>query len=242
MKRFAISLLTPITFRSRPRLCRILNRFATTEADSAWQLIRALDAIDDNELKSKLFHNAMEEMHHAELFGGLVAKYSDYPAPVAALPRRRLFDEAPSLAAFEAYHYVGEVDVYNQFLSYAKSAPPGLVRDTFLRIREDEDGHQDIAMAELSRLAGSNAKARALIRRVRLERAWESFTRTSKAIGDAVSTVLLSIIYVIFGAAFVIPCRRRFESVDLDLLSPQPAAAAGPRVHVAPRAATDRQS
>ena len=233
MKRFAISLVTPFTFRSRRGLRRILNRFAETEADSAWQLIRALDAIDDDKLKAKLFHNAMEEMHHADLFRGLAARYADHPAPIRSPQRRRLFDEAPSLAAFEAYHYVGEVDVYNQFFSYAKSAPPGLIRDTFLRIREDEDGHQDLAMAELSRLAGSDAKARALIRRVRLERAWESFTRISKAVGDAVSTALLSVIFLIFGAAFVAPCRRRFDAADRYLRSPDPAAAGGAPAHAA---------
>ena len=213
MKTKIIRIVTPLTLRSKRRVCQLLRRFAITEADSAWQLIQALNRIDDDELKARLFHNAMEELHHAELFGGLADQFSDHPPSAVVLPRRHLFAESPSPAAFEAYHYVGELDVFEQFEAYARAAPLGPIRDTFLAIRADESGHQLIAREALVRLAGSNAKAKRLVRSVRRQRLWDSLKRGANAIGDAVSVLLLTGIFSLFGPFVTFMCRRRLKAI-----------------------------
>jgi hypothetical protein len=83
---------------------------------------------------------------------------------------------------FEAYHFVGENDVYSQFLAYARATCLEPVRQAFLKIRGNEDEHQKMAYEELVKLVGSEAQARMLIRRVRLTRLYEAWGRLSKSI------------------------------------------------------------
>ncbi|WP_316235392.1 MULTISPECIES: ferritin-like domain-containing protein [unclassified Bradyrhizobium] len=185
-----------------------------TEADSAWQLIQALNQIHEPGLKARLFHNAMEEMNHAELFTRLADRFSVQVPHPATPPRRQLFADARSVAAFEAYHYVGELDVFEQFSAYARAAPPGPVRDTFLLIRADEEGHQLAARADLVQLAGSEAQATKLVRKVRLERFVEALSRGANAVGDVVSTLLLAGVFVLFGPFMVLRCRRKLKEAS----------------------------
>jgi rubrerythrin len=214
MKSSIIKIVTPLAFRSDESASTLLRRFSIIEADSAWQLIQALRHIDDARLKARLFHNAKEEMEHAEIFSRLANSLAKTPPKADAPVRRNLFKESGTLAAFEAYHHVGEADVFNQFEAYARAAPEGPIRDAFLAIRADEAGHQEAARENLDEIAGSKANAEKLIKRVRYQRLRDAFERGGAVIGDFVSSLLLTVLYLFFGPFVFLSCRARLRSVE----------------------------
>jgi hypothetical protein len=210
LRKIAVRSLTPLSWRaSNDRLSRSLYRFSQVEADSAWQMLQALDATDDRDFKAELFNNALEEVHHASLFGKLAREFSSIPPTFAAPRREQIYDTEAGLPEFEAFHFVGETEVYEQFLSYAFAAHRDRVRETFLAIRGDEEEHQKLAYRELTRLAGSERGARRLIRRVRLKRLYASWLRISEGIGNFTSSVLLNVLFFLVAPIFGPLCRRR---------------------------------
>jgi hypothetical protein len=214
LRKILIRCVTPISWRSRRRLARSLQRFAETEADSAWQMLQALNAIETVESKGKLFNNALEEVRHAEIFSNLARRYSDFPTARPTPQRLRLFDPAKGVTHFEAYHFVGEVEVFEQFLAYAQAAPHADVRETFLQIRGDEEEHQKLAYAELGALAGSEHEARKLIRAVVFSRCWNELVRFGEAVGHGVANMLFSLVYWLAAPFFFASCRRRLNAVS----------------------------
>jgi len=206
----AIRFLIPLSWRNRrDRIARSLNRFSEVEADSAWQMLQALERVDDEHFRVELFNNALEEVHHAAVFRRLARSYQDELTAQTSEERCQLFDASKGLIHFEAHHFVGEADVYRQFLSYAHAAGHDDIRETFMEIRGDEEEHQRLAHEQLVEMCGSDRGARRLIRRVRLGRAYESWMRSSKGLSTMVSSAVLQLIYWLFAPVLAPACRRR---------------------------------
>lgn len=209
----AVRLSIPISWRiSRQRIAASLWRFSEVEADSAWQMLVALEKVDDPEFRAELFNNALEEVHHSYIFSRIARKYEDHLVCRPAEERRQLWDPKQGLVNFEAYHYVGEADVFRDFLAYADASPHPDIRETFMAIRGDEEEHQKLAYAELVHQCGSVGAARRLILKVRLRRAWEGWVRASKKIGDFFSSVFLMAIYFSFGMLLAPACKAHLRS------------------------------
>lgn len=226
LRKLVVRCLTPLSWRaSDRRLATSLNRFSQVEADSSWQMLQALDATKDRSFKAELFNNALEEVHHAALFGKLAKEFSSVPPTLAAPRRQQIFNPEAGMPEFEAFHFVGETEVYDQFYAYASAAHRPIVRDMFLKIRGDEEEHQKLAYRELTKLAGSEKGARKLIARVRRRRLYESWMRFSKGIGDVMSGLILSVIFFLT-APFLAPlCRKRLGSVGWKKAAGEPAQA-----------------
>lgn len=209
-RRAAIRLFMPVTWGlSRRRTARKLEEFSTIEADSAWQFLRALEAVEDPDHRARLFNNALEEVHHAALFSRASAEYSDRIQPRPQPEREAIFDpDNGGLRRFLAYAYVGEMDVFQQFEAYHAAARPGPAREAFASAMEDESDHVDLAMAILRKTHGSDKAIRREIRNIRLGRAWRTWLRFSKALGEFTSGVLLTVIYFAFGPWLAWACRR----------------------------------
>lgn len=228
-RRMAIRFVTPLSWRASPeRLARSLQRFSEVEADSAWQMLQALDAVDDVRFKVGLFNNALEELHHAGIFARLARQHADRPPSADTPGRTQIYDPGRGLPDFGARMFVGEADVYAEFLDYATAAPQDSVRSAFLEIRGDEEDHQDLAYDELVKMVGSRAEAARMIRRVRRERRFEAWTRFGKAVGEITSSLLLSVAYLLFGPFVSRACRRRLDDPSW-LRGAGAAAAPGPR-------------
>jgi hypothetical protein len=209
----AVRLFIPVSWRiSRQRIAASLRRFSQVEADSAWQMLVALDSVTDPEFRAELFNNALEEVHHSYIFRNIARQYEDRLTSEAPEERRQLFDPKQGLVKFEAYHYVGEADVFRDFLSYALASPHADIHETFMAIRGDEEEHQKLAYAELVRQCGSIGAARRLIWKVRLHRAWDAWVRGSKKFGDLLSLSLLMGIYFTLGMLLAPACRNRLRS------------------------------
>lgn len=231
LRRGIVRILTPMSWRaSDERLAKSLNRFSQVEADSSWQMLQALDANTDREFKAELFNNALEEVHHAALFGKLAREFSNVPPSLSAPHRQQLFDPEAGMLEFEAFHFVGETEVYDQFYAYAKAAHRPTVREMFLQIRGDEEEHQKLAYRELVKLSGSEKAAGKLIRRVRRRRLYEAWMRFSTALGDKMSGVLLSVLFFLAAPLFTPMCRKRIN----DLGWKDRLGAAGAESNVAP--------
>jgi rubrerythrin len=213
LKDLAIRTVTSSRWRgSNARLASSLERFADVEADSGWQMLRALDATSDPEFRTKLFNNAVEEMHHAELFRSVASELAPFPLPAARERRREIFTPKRGLPWFAAYHFTGENDVFHQFSAYADAAPPNsALRHTFLQIRGDEAQHRELAYRELCRLAASEAKAKALIRRVKGRRIFETWKRFGEHTVALFSSIILNVIYFIAGPLLASSARRHFQ-------------------------------
>lgn len=209
-RRAMIRMALPFTWRvSRPQAARGLAKFSAIEADSAWQFLHALDAVDDPAQRASLFNNALEEVHHAALFERAATFYTDAPPDKPRPERKALYDPAKGLTYFLAYVYVGEQDVYNQFGSYCAAIGPGPAQDAFRSAREDEDGHVEIAMAILRKEIGSESAIRRKVAGIRLRRGWEAWLRFSKALGEISSGVALGAVYFVFGPLAAWKCRRK---------------------------------
>jgi hypothetical protein len=212
LRKLAVRLLTPLSWRaSDQRMAKSLYRFSQVEADSAWQMLQALNATTDRDFKAALFNNALEEVHHAALFSGLAREFSSIPPSFEAPRRHQIYNPEAGLPEFEAFHFVGEAEVYDQFYAYASAAHRPIVREMFMRIRGDEEEHQKLAYRELTRLCGSEGGARRMIRRVRRQRLYEAWVRLSKAMGDVTSSVLLNVLFFLTAPFFAPACRRRLS-------------------------------
>lgn len=225
LRKAAIRLCLPVWWSaSTRRMSESLNKFSLIEADSAWQMLQALNAIDDLELRSELFNNALEEVHHAWLFRNLAKRIDRYPPGLSARSRLPLYDQSSGIDQFEAFHFVGEADVYEQFLTYANAAPTEEVRRTFLDIRGDEEEHQKLAFKNLVAMAGSEDQAQRMISRIRIKRFVEQCGRLLESTGSIIAAFPLGVFYLIFAPCLFGVCQRQLHSawhtVD-DSVSPE---------------------
>jgi rubrerythrin len=218
LRRFTIRLMIPIVWNiSKRRAAKALQTFSATEADSGWQFLYALDAMEDPKLRASLFHNAMEEMYHSAEFEKLSSLFSDEMTTKPKPERKPLYDRTKPLASFLAYVYVGEKDVYDQFDAYSAAvkkaaAVEGLKHTIFDEAKEDEDGHLKLARQALIEEYGSKARAEREVVKIRLKRAYDSWLRFSKRLGEFSSSLLISAIYFTGGLLFSFPCRKRFSN------------------------------
>jgi len=214
-RRLAIRTMIPLVWRiSKNRAPRTLQRFATTEADSAWQFLYALDAAEDIELRKELFNNALEEVHHASEFERMSIECSTTLVHKTKPERSAIYDPKKPFAHFLAYVYVGESDVYQQFSAYSAAVREALTgerkaRNFFDEAKEDEDGHLNLAKRALIKEFGSRRLAEKEVLKIRFKRGYETWLRGSKKIGEFSTSIILMFIYFVTSPFFFVTCRRR---------------------------------
>lgn len=188
--------------RSDASLARLLHKFSLVEADSAWQMLRAMEAVDDPAYRAELFNNALEEVHHAYLFRRKAISLTDRPFTDDFFVRKEILDGNGKLLKFKVAHYLGEKDVYEQFLSYARAVPDQEVRELFLDIRGDEEEHQRKARMKLIEELGSESALKKQIVRARLGKLYDGWIELGKAMGNVTFSVLFSVVYLLAGIFF----------------------------------------
>lgn len=193
---------------------RALERFAATEFDSAWQLLRAIPGLPRPEDRALLFRHALEELEHAGMFEAL-RRGGDGAAPRrAAAERAPLLPARPSreeLLGFLAFFHAGESAIAARFRALA-AAPwmdPAL-RGTLEAIGRDEDGHDDGVLRILRREAGPGASLGALLRRQRA-RLWRAELARWTPAPDALVALLLAAVYAAAARALRGPVARRLS-------------------------------
>ncbi|MFP5264119.1 MAG: hypothetical protein ACLGJB_19730 [Blastocatellia bacterium] len=217
LRRFTIRLMIPVVWTlSKKRAARALQTFSATEADSAWQFLYVLDRVEDPKLRAELFHNAMEEVYHSSEFDKLSKLCSDHILTKPTPEREPIYDPQKPFASFLAYVYVGEKDVYDQFDAYSvaikkASITEGAQHTIFDEAKEDEDGHLELAREALMKEYKSSRDANREILRIRARRAYKTWLRFSKNLGEYSSAVLLSVLYFVSGPFFMMTCKKRMN-------------------------------
>jgi hypothetical protein len=212
-RRLAIRLALPLSWRLFPeRRGEILQRFSVTEADSAWHFLHAASHVDQPDIRARLFNNALEEVHHATLFAEAAENQSRTLIQLPVEERIAIYDSREGLQNFYAFVYVGEKDVYEQFDAYAAAIGVESVKNIFVHLKADEDGHMRFAE---QRLASMDAKRYAVLRQVRTirrRRLLQSWVRGWRRTSDLGATLFLSAVYFVFGALAFTSCRRAQDS------------------------------
>jgi len=177
-----------------------LQRFAVTEADSAWHFLYALSHVDQPAIRARLFNNALEEMHHSGLFERAARDAAETLIHLPTAERTVIYDAQKGLQHFYAFVYVGEKDVYDQFDAYARAIDTESVSAIFSNLKQDEAGHMQFAE---QRLAALDLNRSTVLRQVRAIRRWrllEAWGRGLRQASDLIMTLLLSAIYFSLGA------------------------------------------
>jgi hypothetical protein len=209
-----IRILLPVTWRHvRSVQAGRLMRFSVTETDSAWQILDAMRHVTAPAGRVRMLQHALEEVHHASEF----ARVARGLCPVAPRPplaeRQPLCGDDPAgVPRFLAYAHVGEQDVFDQFDAYAAGIGEGDAQRVFRESKLDELGHVGLTWSMLVEATGDAARARRMVWRARLRRAWESWLRFSTGIGAVTSGVLLAAAWAIATMFLALPARSRLRA------------------------------
>lgn len=216
VRRLAIRLLNPLVWKFFPkRKLAALQEFSTTELDSGWQSLYALRHLEDPKAKAVLFHHALEEFYHADLFSQLQASYAEAPLNQPVFTREAVLEKAGDREAmldFLVEVYVGEQEINGDFVAYAKAPVDEEIRALFLRIKQEEEGHEELSRELLVRYAGGERKLRWLILKKRFSFAYKRYEKFVQSIGHFMLGVWLSFVYFLFGIFFFLPLRSRLRA------------------------------
>ena len=203
LRRVSIRLVLPLLWRSsQRRTAQRLTSFSATEMDSAWQILRAMGGTADPKLRSRMFQHALEDVHHASEFSRIAGKLEARPRVQPRPARIQIYkgaQEPNALRDFMAFAHVGEHDVARQFQAYAAAIGNVDARDVFLQNWQDEKRHAGLTLQLLRRTSATPADAKWAIRKVRLQRLYETWLRASAVIGEWPPRIVLSVLYLLAG-------------------------------------------
>jgi hypothetical protein len=200
------------------KMAEAIRGFQATEADGVWHLHRALHRLDDPRQRAILFTHGLEEESHAEEFTLAYAHYGQRPLAPANFERRELYSADEPTWKPVAFVNVGEDDATERFRLLRDTIDDGLLKESLGRVVADEEGHVGLTHNLLVRMGATDDEIRSELRRVRLQRLWESWLRSGRRVIDRVATVVLSALYFFIGAALHRTARARLsrDFVDYD--------------------------
>jgi hypothetical protein len=177
----------------------MLRKFSQIEADSAWQMIHAIDFVEDPAYKASLLLNALEEYHHSDLFEGASKRYKKGNFAPSQIRRNAIVKKQQDLLYFQVFHYVGEKSIYETFYAYAMGAKQPYLKELFLQIRGDEYEHQKNAYKKLQKEIDSPSRLRLFILKVNLFQLSRSIRKKHEYLIRIISYILLTPFYFLFG-------------------------------------------
>lgn len=217
-RHLVIRWLLPLTWRlDESQKVRVLQEFAQTELDSAWQSVYALGRVKQPGLRALLFMHAFEELFHSDLFAQ-AAKRKARAIPVLPLTRREplLPLEMPTLTAsteFFAFLAIGESEIQRDFGEYERALPDEDVRALFKKIRVDEEYHAEDSGRALEQLSAEAGLSLPLIRVRHLGAlAWKRYVSLMGKVGAVPMTALLFLVWALFAGLFRGQARERLRA------------------------------
>lgn len=219
LRQFMISWVLPISWRlSEQRKIKALQEFSATEFDSGWQSLYAMKYMSSPKDRADLFQHALEEISHAELFDNLCRQYSSAPMNLPVTGRQIIFKEDKDknrILDFLCYMYVGEQSVHEDFNYYTKAKIDSKIRNTFIKIYKDEEGHAESSLEALSAFSNNDKwRLRKYLMLNRVKRAYRQFSMMSSRVGELMLSIMLSLSYLIFGIFFQKSLKKRLSMDD----------------------------
>lgn len=211
-----VRFVAPLVWRNDDKIAKKLDGFASTEAGSALDMLKAAELTDDPKLRRLFFRHAMDEARHAQLFRAAARRIagsergaSEYNLIHAT--RQNLF-ESLGLVRFVAFVYLAERRGELQFRALREhfGDRPELA-ELFARVGKDEKFHVSYSR-KLLRDWTKQGRGREVLQAlwfVRLARARDAWLRAGRMLGDLLSRVCMSVIYLVVLPPFVILSRWR---------------------------------
>ena len=212
-----VRFVAPLVWRNDQKIANKLDGFASTEAGSALDMLKAAELTDDPKLRRLFFRHAMDEARHAQLFRaaarriGVCARSGGSEYNLIHATRQNLF-ESMGLVRFVAFVYLAERRGEVQFRALRDHfADRPELADLFARIGKDEKFHVSYTR-KLLRDWKRQGRGREVVQAlwyVRLARARDTWLRAGRMLGDLLSRVCMSVIYLLVLPPFVILSRWR---------------------------------
>ena len=207
--------LAPLVWRNAAKVASKLEGFASTEAGSALDMLKAAELTDDPKLRWLFFRHAMDEARHARMFREAARGLCPEARPAASeynlihARRQNLFARMP-LTEFIAFVYLAERRGELQFRALQShfKDQPGL-ESLFARIGKDERFHVAYSQMVLNTWRGEGRwlEVTRALWKVRGVRAWEAWRRSGRILGDLTGRLLLGAIYLVVLPVFVLLAR-----------------------------------
>jgi rubrerythrin len=205
-----IRIIAPFVWRKDRKIAAKFRRFSATEAGSALDMLKAAELEKDPRRRKLFFRHALDEARHSNYFRDharnidpdAAAQHGRYDLIHAT--RQNLYQEL-SLVDFMAFVYLAEKRGEAHFRSlqnHFKDCPA--IHDLFERIGKDEKFHIRYSKAILDEWAkaGRASEVKWALRRIQLNRAWNSWRRSGRRLGDFVSRLTLGAAYFIIVPPF----------------------------------------
>jgi hypothetical protein len=220
-----LRLLAPLVWRSERRIAAKLDGFASTEAGSALDMLKAAELTEDPKLRRLFFRHAMDEARHAQMFrlaardvllrieDGRPSHRHGSEYNLIHATRQNLF-ERMGLVRFIAFVYLAERRGELQFRALAahfrQRERPELA-DLFERIGKDEKFHVAYSRSLLRafRREGRGREVLTALWHIRIVRARDAWLRAGRILGDAISRICMSLVYLLVLPPFVLLSRWR---------------------------------
>jgi rubrerythrin len=202
--------MAPFVWRKDHKVAAKFRGFSATEAGSALDMLKAAELEKDPRRRKLFFRHALDEARHANYFRDharridpdAVTQQSKYDLIHAT--RQNLYQTLP-LVDFMAFVYLAEKRGAAHFQSLQKhfeDRPE--IHDLFERIAKDEKFHIRYSKAVLDEWtkAGRGSEVKWALRRIQLNRAWDTWRRSGRLLGDFVSRLTLRAAYFVIVPPF----------------------------------------
>lgn len=210
LRRTLIRFAWPVLLRE-DQMGELLARFSATEADSAWQFLRAVEALDSPQRKAQMFETCIEEMHHAALFARLARTRVVKMQSQDTLQRTVVLSDPAKLPGFLAYAHVSEDDINRDFAVLAQVSKDPEVKAAFDAIQADESLHEEGAEHLLDEVIASGSSKGWTVTAAYLRRVKANLQTLAGRVGDALAAVILGAAYLVLGWTVAGGCRARLD-------------------------------
>lgn len=212
-----LKLVSPIAWSRPGAVQRFLCSFSETERGSAVDMLAATELTSRRDLRAKYFRHALDEARHSRLFARRAKEVGARPDRARAalddartlqahgiVSGRSLFERYGELE-FLAFVHRSEAMAVEQFGVYRAQGLLDPDTDSMLgNILQDEHFHVSYSRAELERYARSGRSQEVSWARTKVawRRPWEMWMRFSLRVGEVVTGVWMTVLYLLFVGPF----------------------------------------
>ena len=202
MNALSAQLLDPILTRMPAHTARRMMAFARAEQSSMLDLHEAAALCGNAERAAMYIRHALDEARHARMFSQRSAEIRKQlgqppPSPLFA-DTDNLFEKLGEIG-FLAFVHRGEKRAHRQFLVHIRQYKRNGDEKTAALLQTvlaDEKRHESYTKTLLIELCGSEAKAKAALRKVAAWEAWQLWRRAGRSISGILYTLLMSLLYL----------------------------------------------
>jgi rubrerythrin len=205
-----VRFIAPFVWRNESKVAAKLRGFSATEAGSALDMLKAAELENDPRRRKLFFRHALDEARHSNYFRDQ-ARSVDPDSHTQGgqydlihATRQNLYQHL-SVIDFMAFVYLAEKRGEAHFRSLVTHFKDRReIHAMFERIVKDEKFHVRYSKHLLDEWTreGRGSEVKAALRRIRINRAWDTWRRSGRQLGDLVSRLVLRAAYFVIVPPF----------------------------------------